>query len=59
MEIAIVAHDKKKELMAEFCTAYCGILCKHNLCAKVKVGKAYTACKTAVADTFKKCSAVE
>ena len=33
MEIAIVAHDKKKELMAEFCTAYCGILCKHNLCA--------------------------
>lgn len=33
MEIAIIAHDKKKELMAEFCTAYCGILCKHNLCA--------------------------
>ena len=33
MEIAIVAHDKKKEWMAEFCTAYCGILCKHNLCA--------------------------
>ena len=33
MEIAIVAHDKKKELMAEFCTAYCGILCKHNLYA--------------------------
>ena len=33
MEIAIVAHDKKKELMTEFCTAYCGILCKHNLYA--------------------------
>ena len=33
MEIAIVAHDTKKELMAQFCIAYCGTLCKHNLCA--------------------------
>ncbi len=33
MEIAIIAHDLKKELMTQFCIAYCGILSKHNLCA--------------------------
>jgi len=33
MEIAIIAHDRKKELMTQFCIAYCGILSKHNLCA--------------------------
>ena len=33
MEIAIMAHDLKKELMVQFCIAYCGILSKHNLCA--------------------------
>ena len=33
MEIAIIADDMKKELMTEFCIAYCGILCKHSICA--------------------------
>ena len=33
MEIAIISHDLKKELMTQFCIAYCGILSKHNLCA--------------------------
>ncbi len=33
MEIAIIAGDRKKELMTQFCIAYCGILAKHNLCA--------------------------
>ena len=33
MEIAIIAHDLKKELMTQFCITYCGILSKHNLCA--------------------------
>ena len=33
MEIAIVADDTKKELMTQFCIAYCGILSKHSLCA--------------------------
>ncbi len=33
MEIAIIASDAKKELMTQFCIAYCGILSKHNLCA--------------------------
>lgn len=33
MDIAIIAHDTKKELMVQFCIAYCGTLSKHNLCA--------------------------
>ena len=33
MYIAIVAEDNKKELMAQFCIAYCGILQRHHLCA--------------------------
>ena len=33
MYIAIVADDNKKELMAQFCIAYCGILQRHHLCA--------------------------
>jgi methylglyoxal synthase len=33
MEVAIIADDAKKELMTQFCIAYCGILSKHRLCA--------------------------
>lgn len=39
MNIALIAHDVKKELMAQFCIAYCGILSKHNLCATGTTGK--------------------
>ncbi len=39
LEIAIIAHDMKKELMAQFCIAYCGILNKHNLCATATTAK--------------------
>ena len=39
MEIALIADDTKKELMTEFCIAYCGILSKHNLCATSTTGK--------------------
>ena len=39
MNIALIAHDKKKELMVQFCIAYCGILAKHNLCATATTGK--------------------
>ena len=39
MEIAIIADDKKKEIMTEFCIAYCGILCKHSICATATTGK--------------------
>ena len=38
-EIAIIAHDLKKELMAQFCIAYCGILNKHSLCATAVTAK--------------------
>ena len=39
MEIAIIAHDSKKELMAQFCIAYCGTLSKHHLCATALTAK--------------------
>ncbi len=38
MNIAITAHDKKKELIVDFCIAYCGILSKHNLVATGTTG---------------------
>lgn len=38
MNIALIAHDKKKELMVDFCIAYKGILQKHNLCATGTTG---------------------
>ena len=37
--IALTAHDKKKELMIQFCTAYQGILSKHSLCATGTTGQ--------------------
>ncbi|GHU34692.1 methylglyoxal synthase [Clostridia bacterium] len=39
MEIAIIAHDRKKELMAQFCIAYHNILRVHSLCATSVTGK--------------------
>ncbi len=39
MEIAIIANDKRKELITEFCIAYCGVLAKHNICATATTGK--------------------
>lgn len=39
MNIAIIAHDSKKELMVQFCIAYCGILSRHNICATGTTGK--------------------
>ena len=39
MNIAIIAHDSKKELMVQFCIAYSGILCQHNLCATATTGR--------------------
>ena len=31
MNIALMSHDNKKELMVQFCTAYAGILSHHNI----------------------------
>ena len=39
MQIALIAHDSKKELMVQFCIAYCGILSRHDLCATATTGK--------------------
>lgn len=39
MHIAIIADDNKKELMAQFCIAYYGTLCHHNLYATHTTGK--------------------
>ena len=39
MNIAFLAHDRKKDLMVQFCFAYKSILEKHNLCATNTTGK--------------------
>jgi len=38
MNVALIAHDKKKELMVEFCIAYSGILSQHTLVATGTTG---------------------
>ena len=39
MNIALIADDAKKELMVQFCIAYCGILSRHTLCGTGTTGK--------------------
>lgn len=39
MNIALIAHDKKKKLMENLCIAYRHILCKHNLFATGTTGR--------------------
>ena len=39
MNIAFLAHDKKKELMVQFCPAYKSVLVKHNLFATATTGR--------------------
>ncbi|NLL46807.1 MAG: methylglyoxal synthase [Clostridiales bacterium] len=39
MNIALLAHDNKKELMVQFCIAYCGILAGHSICATNTTGR--------------------
>ncbi len=39
MNIALMSHDNKKELMVQFCIAYCGILSKHTVCATSGTGR--------------------
>ena len=39
MNIALIAHDAKKELMVQFCIAYCGILSHHDIRATGTTGK--------------------
>ena len=39
MNIALIAHDAKKELLVQFCIAYCGVLSRHTICATGTTGK--------------------
>lgn len=39
MNIALMSHNRKKELMVQFCIAYCGILAKHTICATNTTGR--------------------
>lgn len=39
MRIALIAHDSRKDLMAQFCTAYVRILSEHELLATSVTGK--------------------
>ena len=39
MNIAIMSHTKKQDLMVQFCTAYCGILSKHTVCDTNATGR--------------------
>lgn len=39
MNITLMAYDKKKELMVQFCTAYKSVLSKHNLSATATTGR--------------------
>lgn len=39
MNIGLIAHDSKKKLMQNFCIAYRGILCKHELYATGTTGR--------------------
>ena len=38
MNIALMSHDNKKDLMVQFCTAYAGILSQHSLFATNTTG---------------------
>ena len=38
MNIALMSHDNKKELMVQFCTAYAGILSQHHIYATTATG---------------------
>ena len=39
MNIAIMCHNKKQDLMVQFCTAYCGVLSHHNVMATEATGR--------------------
>ena len=42
MNIALLAHEKKKELMVQFCMAYSAVLARHNLLSSSTLSKTIT-----------------
>mgnify|MGYP002795788984 CR=1 FL=1 len=47
MNIALIAHDAKKELMVQFCIAYCGVLSRHNFLSGSQGGEQQIAARIA------------
>ena len=56
MNIALMAHDRKKELMVQFCIAYCGILSHHSLCATNTTGRLVAEATGLPIDLYLSCS---
>ncbi len=52
MNIALIAHDARKELMVQFCIAYSGILKHHRLFATGVTGKLITDATGLVISSF-------
>ncbi|MBQ1768847.1 MAG: methylglyoxal synthase, partial [Oscillospiraceae bacterium] len=56
MNIAIMADDRKKELMVQFCIAYCGILAKHSICATNTTGRLVSAATGLPVSLYNSCA---
>lgn len=56
MNIALMAHDRKKELMVQFCIAYCGILAGHSVCATNTTGRLVAEATGLPIDLYLSCS---
>lgn len=56
MNIALMAHDRKKELMVQFCIAYCGILAGHSICATNTTGRQVAEATGLPIDLYLSCS---
>ncbi len=39
MKIALIAHDKRKEMLVHFCVTNCSTFARHTLCATAVTGK--------------------
>jgi len=56
VNIALMAHDRKKELMVQFCIAYCGILAGHSVCATSTTGRLVAEATGLPIDLYLSCS---
>ena len=59
MNIALIAHDEKKELMVQFCIAYCGVLSRNNLCATGTTGKMVSEATGLTIQKFLACNEID
>ena len=56
MNIALMSHNRKKELMVQFCIAYCGILAGHSICATNTTGRLVAEATGLPIDLYLTCS---